>query len=917
MWKKIIFGILIAALLVAGIRWYTYTEEIHTPVSNGINAIPSNAAIIFESKQTKNTWKKLSQTNIMWEELLGTQTFAKLNLQAHYIDSLLKLNSAVSQLLDNRSVFISAHISGTNTFDFLYVYSLPNLTYQSTVEEFIKTVNSNSEPTHRDYDGIEINTIHSPGKDSLSFAFSKGILMMSSKQNLVEDAIRQLKSGISFSSDKNFSKIINTAGKNVDANVYVNYKAIPGLLTNFIPSPLQNKVNGIADFADCSGWDINIKPNALMLSGFTQANDSSISYLNLFSKQKPQEIELPKVIPVKTALMIFSGVSNIKAFHRDYKNYLSSKQLSQNYEQYIDTINKKYRINIERSMLDWIDNEMALVITEPSSTDYTNNAYAVIRANNVETAINTLNGLTDSINKKEKEKEKEKTDTTIFKDHVISHLNLPELLPELLGWQFNTITKNYYTSVDDYVVFANSDNALRSFISDFENNKTLGNDKNYQAFQENISGEANLYIYSSIARSSNIYSSVLTEEMAKDIEKNTSIYHKFEAVSVQFSSTNNKLFYSTVYVKYNPAMNQDRTTLWESKLDTTVSSKPFLVINHNTKAKEILVQDDANKIYLISNTGKVIWTKQLNEKIMSDVVQVDVLKNNKLQLLFNTRSAIYMYDRNGNDMRGFPVKLKSAATCPIAVVDYEQNRDYRIFMACENKKILCYKTDGTEIPGFKFDKTSNLVYLPIHYFKANNKDHLCAVDEKGKVYIFDRQGETRIKIKELLPAGIRNFYIELGKDYSNTYLVTADTLGKIIKLNLNGDKESLRIQSFETSPYFEYRDINNDKIKEYIFLTRNELKVFSQDKSLLYKYEFKEKISQAPLYFVFPDGSGKIGVVSDITNELFLFNENGSLYSGFPVAGKTPFSIGDINNEGFTNLVTGSADNIIYVYQLE
>lgn len=912
MFKKIISGIVIAAAIAGGIYWFTYTKELTTPVSEGINAIPMNAAIIFESKQAKNTWKKLSQTNIMWEELLGTQTFSKLNLQGKYIDSIINTSAAISELFNNHSVFISAHISGASSFDFLYVYSLPNLTYQPVVEDFIKSIDENSIPVVRNYDGVNISVIHPKQKDSLSFAFLKGILMMSSEQTLVEDAIRQLNSGGSLAKDKNFSKVITTAGKNVDANVYINYKTFPGILNHFISPDVQKDINSLSDFADCSGWDITIKPNALMMNGFTQANDSSVNFLNLFSKQKPQEIELPKIIPAKTAALLFFGISNIKSFHHDYKKYLSAKLRSQNYEQYIEGLNKKYRINIERSMLEWIDNEMALVITEPSSTDFSTNAYAVIRSNSIDEAVHNLNSIVDSINRKNVED----PDTVTYRNHIITHLNLPGLLPNLLGWQFNKINNNYFTSIDDYIVFANTADALKTFINDFENNKTLARDKNYKVFSENISAEANVYLYSSIARSTNMYSALITEGLSKDIENYLELYRKFEAVGIQFSS-NNKLFYSNVYLKYNPVYKQETGTLWESKLDTTVSSKPHLLINHNTKAKEILVQDDANKIYLISNTGKIIWTKQLHEKIMSDIIQVDVLKNNKLQMAFNTRSAIYMYDRNGNDMRGFPIQLKSPATNAISVVDYENNRDYRIFIASENKKILCFKPSGEQVTGFKFDKTLEPVYLPVQYFNQNNMDHVCAVDVKGKIYVLNRHGEKRMTIKENLPQGAINFYFEPGKDYTLSYLIASDTLGNVVKISLSGDKERIKLQSFETSPYFDYKDINNDKIKEYIFLTRNELKVFSQDKSLLFNYEFKSTTSQPVLFFQLSNGEGKIGIICEETNELYLFNSNGSLYNGFPLNGKTSFSIGDLNNEGTLNLITGSLDNSIYVYQLQ
>ena len=941
MWKKIIFGIVVSTLIAAGIYWFTYTKELRAPVSEAINAIPGNAALIFESKQSKNTWKKLSRGNAMWTELLGAETFAKLDVRTRYLDSLIQSNPAVSQLPDNHSLFISAHVSGATTFDFLYVYSLPGRGYQSKVDEFIKNINihrdSRSNSQVRNYSGVNITTIHPSEKDSLSYAFLDGILLISFKQTLVEDAIRQLKSGVSLAKDKNFSKVINTAGQNVDANIYLNYKNFPSVFSRFIAPETKKEINSLADLADWSGWDVTIKPDAFMLNGFTEAKDSSTNFLNIFRKQKPREIAVTKIIPSKTAFFLFFGISNVKSFHYGYKKYLKalSQVRARHYVQYIEKVNTKYDINIERSMLEWVGNEIALVVTEPSSNDFTNNSFAVIHSDNIDDAVNTLNTLADSIVKKDRreeikkrsEKKTPKSKITIlntqlstpdYRNHIIKHLNLPELLPQLFGSQFNKIATNYFTAINDYIVFANSVEALENFIDDFENNKTLGNDKNYRTFAENVSIEANVYLYSSIARSPKIYSAFVTEELAKDIEKNLDLFHKFEAAAIQFSSitASNKLFYSSIYIKYNPKYKQESGTLWELQLDTIISSSPHLVINHNTNTKEIVVQDDANKLYLISDKGKILWTKQLSGKIKSDVLQVDAFKNNRLQMLFNTTSDIYMVDRNGNDMKGFPIKLKSLATNAVLLTDYAKNRDYRIFVACENKTIICYNSNGEEVTGFNFDKTANKVNLALQYVSIDNKDVLCAIDEEGKVYLLNRQGAPYIKMKDKLAAGIRNFYIVSGTTFNTSAIIATDTSGNISKMSFKGIKESLQTAELEEPAFVDYKDINKDGIKEFVFISGDELNVFSQDKSMLFSYEFKESISHAPLFLTFPDGTEKIGVLSEKTGELFLFNADGTLYKGFPLDGKTPFRIATFSNEEKLNVITGF-DKSIYFYQLE
>lgn len=912
MWRKIIFGAVVTAMLIGGAYWFFYTSEARIPVSEGINAVPTDASLIFETKQSKNTWKKLSQTNIMWEELMAVQSIAGFNREIEYIDSILQHAPEISDLLNDRSVFISAHTNEKNDFDLFVAYSLPNLTYQNSIEEYFEEkLNHGKEIYFAEYEGERTGVLTPDKGHTIHFSFSNGILMLSKNQKLIETSIHQLNSGISLNNDKHFNQVINAAGKNVDATVYVNYKKIPGLLNPFIFSTSQANFNSISGFADCSGWDISIKPNALMLSGFTQASDSGNTFLNLFRKQKPQEAAFTKIIPSNTAIFLFFGVSDINNYYQDYKKHLAVKKELKGHDSFIKNTNDKYNINIEESLLSWIDNEMALVITEPSGNDLTNNAYAIFRSNNIDQAVGRLNELQNITSDPEK-----KPDTTSHRNHVMINLNIPDLLPKIFGWQFNKVRNNWYTSLADYVIFANTKEALIDLIESFETKKTLANSKNYQAFSENISAESNVYLYNAIARSGNIYSSFVKEELAKEIENKKELIKKFEAAGIQFTS-GNKLFYSNIYLKYNPEQKQEAGTLWETKFDTSITFKPYLLINHNTKAKEVFIQDDANRIYLISNTGKIIWSKQLTEKIMSDVVQVDVLKNDKFQMVFNTRSFIYMFDRNGNDMKGFPITLRSPATNAIAVIDYERNRDYRIFIATENKRIVCYKADGEQLTAFAFNKTEEKVYIPLQYFNASNKDHLCAIDSKGKIYILDRRGEIRVNIKEQMEQGIRGFFVEPGKDYSRSYILAVDTLGNLIKISLTNHKESIKIQDFETSPYFDLKDINNDKTKEYIFLTRNELKVFSPDRSLLFKHEFNSKITQAPLFFLFPDGNGKIGVVSEESNELFLFNDNGTLFNSFPLNGKTAFSIGDINNEGSYNLVTGSSENSILVYQLK
>ncbi|MFL5762579.1 MAG: hypothetical protein ACJ77K_01475 [Bacteroidia bacterium] len=894
--RKVLFGTFITVLLAGGAYWFIQTKRARTPIPDGINAIPSDAALIFESRNSRSAWKKISQTNIMWEELLGTETAQDLNAQALSIDSALQLNPSVYGILDEHPVYVSLH-PGEKRTGVLYVFSLPDLTWQTPVEEYFETTANHGKPIYTaEYIGdARIGVLQLRDERLLYFAFSSGILVMSTTDELLRNSLKQLQSGTSIAKDPAFTKVISSSGKNVDANVYVNYKQFP-ILAKTQMQEFGHGIDGLSDFAAYSGWDITIKPNELSLNGFTTPLPKG--YLNLFSTQKPQEVELPAIAPANTSEMLYFGLSDVKAFYSDNLIYQAEK----NKDHFVPAKDD------ESALVELLESEMAIIVTDAAANDIDENRFVVLRASNGEQMTDVLQSLAEESGKGKR------PDTASYRHHPLGPTNTGALLSHL----FNRVLPGelYFSTINDYIVFGSSRDALKTFIDSYEDHHVLGTDKNYKAFADNLSGETNIFLYSSIARSEDFYTQWVDRDLATEIHLQKELLKKFQAVGVQFSS-GNRTFYSNIFLRYNPEQKQETGTIWETKLDTTVSSRPYLLTNHNTKAKEVFIQDDANKIYLISNTGKIIWTKQLPEKIMSDVMQIDVLKNDKLQMIFNTRSCIYMYDRNGNEMNGFPLKLRSPATNPISVIDYENNRDYRIFIATENKRIVCYKTNGEQVTAFAFDKTKEPVYLPIQYFNASNKDHLCAVDQQGNIYILDRHGEIRVAMKEQMPQGIREFFAEPGHDYNHSFLVAADTLGNVTRLSLAGKKEITTVKEFDSSPFFELRDINNDKTKEFIFLTRNELDVFSPDKTLLFKYEFPGTISQPPLYFTSPDNTGMIGVVSDLTNELFLFNENGTLCKTFPLNGKTPFSIGDMNNDGHLNLATGNAENSIFVYQLK
>ena len=439
----------------------------------------------------------------------------------------------------------------------------------------------------------------------------------------------------------------------------------------------------------------------------------------------------------------------------------------------------------------------------------------------------------------------------------------------------------------------------------------------FNRFSEYLASRSNLYFYLNIPGSKKLQERFLEADLSQKIEKNEEHFSKFQAIAYQLTSENN-MAYNNVILKYTPEMKEDAQTEWESRLDQPLITKPRLVTNHYTGEKEIFVQDEGHNIYLLNSSGRILWKQQMGGRIVSDIHQIDFYKNGKLQLMFNTKDELHLLDRNGNYVERFPVKLRSPATNGMALFDYEKNRDYRIVIAGEDRGIYMYGKDGNTVKGWEFGKTESIVTRPLKHFRIGDRDYLVLAD-KLTSYILNRKGQSRVRVQQHFPvARNADFIFDPGTGGTRPRLAISDTLGVVHFIYFDGKVDQVDLGKYSEGHYFEYSDLDGDGRREYIFADGSELKVFAHDKSGLFSHSFRSEISQPPVIYQFSHGNMKIGLVSEKLHEIFLLNTDGSMYSGFPLRGSTPFSIGVFKSSASNfNLIVGSEDNFLYNYSVQ
>ena len=132
--------------------------------------------------------------------------------------------------------------------------------------------------SHKDYDGAIIQN-YSREENVFFLCFYKGYFLFSSSEIVVEDAVRQLNTGVSLTDEPSFNRIMETAGSSRKVNWYVHQKAFSKHLSTFVDKhhnfSLQNGM-GLPEWTELDLW---LKPNTMMFNGYCFSGNNKKEFM--------------------------------------------------------------------------------------------------------------------------------------------------------------------------------------------------------------------------------------------------------------------------------------------------------------------------------------------------------------------------------------------------------------------------------------------------------------------------------------------------------------------------------------------------------------------------------------------------------------------------------------------------------------
>jgi hypothetical protein len=877
-------------LLIAGLALIGYflQQGRKSLFTDPYKVISPDACVIIETVDLKSFLNSLTTGRGLFGELGKVKELARFNGELKYIADLLNKPN-FTKLFTEGVATISFHPGKPGGINPLLSMPVPGDIKTRHIRDMLSSAGIrltaitkiNGNPV------IEIPVNAEGRKDTAFIALISGLMVCTDSRDLVKEAGIQ---AIKLNDVRNvpgFKKVLLASGKNVD-KIFVIFPNLPRLLNPLLVSRKKDLSEKIGRLAGTAGGDIYISEDGLVLSGYTECPDSS-TLLYKYKMLPSRDFHTYKILPSSTALFETIILPSI-ILHN-----LSDTSVTQEARDLAARISPYTGEEITRAIID--------IKGRPVS----DNTLIIYELNNREQVEQLF---LDSPGAKNEILYFEPDDQVKIPVYRTSFRGLIRVI--LPGFA-SDCSETYFAFYDKFMIAGNSYATVSRLLYDNILNKTLVNDLTYRDFENTLPSRAGYYFYCIPSHIIDYLSDFLNENIINALRSNKSPLNKIQAAGYQFASSNG-MIYNSMSIKFKEVAREESTTEWETLLDTTACIKPFFFTNHTTGAKEIFIQDMKNNTYLINTAGRVLWKVPLNERIIGSVYMIDYFRNGKYQLLFSGRNYIHILDRNGNYVERYPVKLRSSATNPMAMFDYDNNLSYRIFIAGEDKMIYSYDKTGNVVKGWKPFRTTGVVKAEINYFKVSGKDYIVASDENS-VYFLDRGGNKRLNLTEpVTKAEGSPIRLTMG---SEPFVVCSSPDGTIQQVYFDGSVKKYSIRKFSDEHTFDIFDVDGDGFGEYIFIDKGILYLYNRNRSEIFSREFGSGDLGGPINFIFTASDRKIGVFDGKKNLIYLIGKNGKTMNGFPLRGASMFSIGKLSDKSGWHLIVGGTDRFLYNYKID
>lgn len=750
--------------------------------------------------------------------LEGITAINGMSAVARGLDSLARADSEFWEMLDHRSVWMASVPRSGNLAANFVVMPIDRLTQDEMANMLRKLVGEKAGiSTQVAGTNTVFKVVGERPYKSAFFALADGLVLASNDESVLLGTLQQLSDGSSLLTDPDFARCVAAAGQRVDAVVMLNHDRMEEHMGVHLKKSVLSLPPFSEELATWSVLDVTMHTDGLGMNGFTYTGDSLNRYTAIFSKQPPQPITFPAAMPSSTAGFMMFGVNSMSRFYTDYRTHLQLTEGVARHDSAIARINRQYEVDIEIELFSWVEGEFGVCITTSAGGDTVPESYAVFKTRSTTQADEALSGL---VLKLEQQRIRQVTDSV--SDVTIHRIGIASILPELLGEMFDQFEETYYMILGDHVVMGTSMESMKRYARQVLAHRTLGNDPAFTGLISKLSSNFNIFLYAKPDASRPVWESYLNHAALTAMGEQEALVNGFSAVAVQLSSSASGLYTSGHALFGGQAGGSDN--VWEGATEKEATAGPWPAANDMTGEPELLVQDAANTLYLLDRFGQTVWSREMDAPVLGEVHQFKA-KDGHMRLAFCTEAALYLTDRSGKDMPGFPVKFGARASAPLTVVAYDGGKEHRLLVGCTDGKVLNFDLTGKPVQGWSFGGGRTAIDRSVLHVVAGSNDHLITHSADGVLHILDRKGKSRLKSDVRMPLASGSELNVLGTKGGIRVLGT-DSIGQLVAVSLDGKMTTTKAERFSGSHHS--FTLNNNGEQQWVVTDLNSVKVMGE-----------------------------------------------------------------------------------------
>ena len=520
----------------------------------------------------------------------------------------------------------------------------------------------------------------------------RSLVLMAETETLLKSSRRHLSQGLSVMGNPGFSQAAEAAA-GTDL-LFVSYAQAKPLFSSVFNRTYFKETYGNSGYsaaytaraayagtlAQWSVFSVGMEDSAPMaLKGVHVFEDDASEFMSVLMESAGGISQMSSILPSYTYYALSLPMSETEAYIEAYKAYLDSKQALPEY-------NKTQKELQKRNTLSPAEFIRRIGVKEVATATFGDQA-SPSKVNLVKV------GRQDTIMFKG-------TDVKAFKGYTpeVHEFAFPGHVAAVFGEYFNLNDESHFTYVDGWLI-TGSRAAVEEFQSGRAGEYTLSQYMADAGKDDLIAREGTvLAAYLNIGADAGTLNKILNEPVAgilKGLSKDV------EYAPMVMTSYKKRGKVATDIVTYNLSMERVKAPEFERDTVVVIPEGPFRVKNSGTGRMNLFYQNSSGAICLKEEDGKGIWGVPFGKPLCGTAQTVDYYANGKLQILFGSGSSVYLIDRLGRFVTGFPVDLGKEILLGPDVYDFNGAKAYNIMVLHKDKTIEMYNLKGQKPASWK------------------------------------------------------------------------------------------------------------------------------------------------------------------------------------------------------------------------